>query len=244
MLTFHIAAPPDSAVAQRVQLALALHGVGVTVGPAATRPHLTVGCAGRGKLVLGDSLAMLELIDRLFAPRSAGNPAGRAARRQIVDQVLLAEDRLAAVIAARDGRDLDLAVYHLRESLRRIENGLAALPPTAPAGPGLLDCALAPLLWRLQVLDRRFAARLGVGLPGLHALAVRLLALPQVAAVLNRAAADRLVSHLRDSGAALADAEVWTIWDRAFAPQRAENKVLFAGQRTKVPSIGRSGAFR
>lgn len=241
MLRFHLAAPPDGALAQRVQLALALHGAAVCVRPAEGASCLTVLCTGQGKLVLRDGIAMLDLIWRLFGARLPTDPAQRAARRDLLEQVVLAEERLAAVMAARDARDLDLAVYHLRETLQRIGKGLGGL---TPAGLERTDVALAPLLWRLQVLDGRFGSQLGVGLPVLRAHAARLLAVPQVADLLDRAAAARLVARVRDSGAALADSEVWTIWDRAFAPQKMENKVLFAGARTKVPSIGRSGAFR
>lgn len=237
MLGFHLAAPPDGALAQRVQLALALHGVAVCLRPAEGAECLTVVCAGQGKLVLRDGIAMLDLIWRLFGARLPADPW----QRDLLEQVLLAEERLAAVMAAQDARDLDLAVYHLRETLQRIGEGLGRL---TPAGLQRVDVALAPLLWRLQVLDGRFGSQLGAGLPVLRAHAARLLAVPQVAALLDGAAAARLVARVRGSGAALADAEVWTIWDRAFAPQKTENKVLFAGARTKVPSIGRSGALR
>lgn len=242
MLSFHLAAPPDGALAQRVQLALGLHGAALCLRPADGAARLTVVCAGQGKLVLRDGIAMLDLIWRLFGARLPTDPAQRAAQRDLLEQVVLAEERLAAVMVARDARDLDLAVYHLRETLKRIGKGLGGLTPAA--GLERTDVALAPLLWRLQVLDGGFGSQLGAGLPVLRVHAARLLAVPQVADLLDRAAAARLVARVRDSGAALADAEVWTVWDRAFAPRKMENKVLFAGARTKVPSIGRSGAFR
>lgn len=249
---FHMAAPPDSAVAQRVQMALALRGAVAEV--TALRPQnglagqgrLTCRVAGQGCVVLHDGAAMLELVEDLFpeAPLHPADPALRAQHRELIGKVLAAHDSLATVLAARDPRDLDLAIFRLRDALRPLDDLPAARRAEAPPALSNLSIALAPLLWRLQVIDGAFQARLGAGLLRIRHQVQGLLQHPQIATVLDQAAAARLVARIRDSGAAVANPESWSVWDRAFASAGAENKLLSGGQRTKVPSIGSFDALR
>lgn len=258
---FHIAAPPDCAVAQRIELALSLRGV--TLEMTTLRPHNGVAGQGRltyrapaqatgqafakGSLVLHDSVAMLELVEDLFPdhPLHPADPVLRAHHRDLIGRILVAHQSLAAVTSAQDPRDLDLAIYRLRDLLCPLDEALELPRQDRPQGPlSNLSIALAPLLWRLRVIDQHFQAKLGAGLPRLRAQAEVLLAHPAIAAVLDQAAAARLVARLTDSGPALAGQSLSDLWDRAFVSAGAENKLLSGGSRTKVPSIGRRDAFR
>lgn len=251
-LHFHIAAPADCAVVQQMRLALALRGAvpEVTVLPddpgAAGKARLTCRARGLGVVVLHDAVAMLELVEDRFPdrPLHPADPLVRARHRELIGKVLAAHGSLGAVLAAPDPRDLDLAVYRLRDRLRAIADGLEPVRPTQPFPLTNLALALAPLLWRLQVIDRNFGAMLGLGLPRLPEVADSLLVNPVVATVLDGAAAARLVARLQGGNMALGRIETSALWDRAFVAARAKNKLLPAGQRTKVPSIGRPAALR
>ena len=228
---FHIAASQDCAVAQRLQLALSLRGVVPEV--TALRPNngvsgltrLSYRGAGRGNLILYDSLAMLELVEDLFPdqPLHPADPALRAHHREMIGRILVAHQGLAAVMAARDPRGLDLAIYRLRDQLRPIDEQLEPPRPKGPLVLSNLSIAMAPLLWRLRVIDGGFLAGLGAGLLRLRACADQLLADPAVTAVLDDAAASRFVARIKDSGSALTSTDLSSVWDRAFASAKPEN---------------------
>ncbi len=249
---FHLAASPDCAIAQRVQLALLLRGAapevtGLRMNTGASgKSRLTYRAAGQAALVLHDGLAMLELIEDLFPdlPLHPADPVARARHREVIGKILVAHDNLSAVLAARDPRDLDLAIYRLREILRGIEDALEPVRSGRPSPLTNLDICLVPLVWRLRVIDRGFLAGLGAGLPRLRDHADWLLADPAVVSVLDDASATCLLARIKESGAALACPDISSVWERAFASVKPENKLLQREQRTKVPSIGRPDALR
>ncbi|WP_295048276.1 hypothetical protein [uncultured Paracoccus sp.] len=126
---------------------------------------------------------------------------------------MAAARHLDRVMAARNARDLDLAVHQLRSALLQIQrqSGLNV-------GPGLRDAALAPVLWRMAVLDRAFGSYLGIGLDRLAQRAEKLLARHDGGRVLTQASARQLVASLRDAGAFIARPEARCDWSRALGP--------------------------
>ncbi|WEF25602.1 hypothetical protein [Paracoccus sp. S3-43] len=120
---------------------------------------------------------------------------------------------LDQVMAARNPRDLDLAIHQLRTALLRIlrRSGLNV-------GPDLRDAALAPVLWRMAVLDRAFGSYLGIGLDPLARRAALLLARHDGGRILGETAARQLVDSLRAEGAFIARPEARCDWSRALGP--------------------------
>lgn len=118
---------------------------------------------------------------------------------------------LAEVMAAANPRDLDLAVHQLRTVLDRIQR------QTDPAtGPDPRDAALAPVLWRMAVLDGAFEACLGIGFEQLARRVGRLIILHDLGP--GRDAARCLVSTLVETGAFIAQPEARHDWSRALGP--------------------------
>ncbi|WP_017999523.1 hypothetical protein [Paracoccus sp. N5] len=170
---FRISGSPLCPAAQRAGLALALRGRDFRPLRSPGKIRLLIGQGSGLVLAIESPVAMLELIEDLHSgqPLHPAEPALRARHRQLIAATDAAQQALAAVLAARNLRDLDLAVFPLRQRLLGIEAELQALPE---GGGSNLDIALAPLVWRLAVLDRRRGLHLGDGLPG----AARRLALP------------------------------------------------------------------
>lgn len=214
---FHLLAPRLSPVAQRVALALSARGTALEWQAPPARDCdaviLTV-FTGKGQATaLHDLPAMIELIEDLHPeqPLHPRDPDQRALHRELIAATLRAEARLAVLVTARNHRDLDLAHHFLHQTLRPLERGMEAA--TAPARPRLcnLDVVLAPLLWRITVLDAACGTYLAAQIPRLAAFAQDLLRQPPVAALLDEGAAEALVAALRRSRAALcADTVDWS----------------------------------
>lgn len=157
---------------------------------------------------------MLDLIEEMhpFGPLLPADPEARSAVRAVAGLGLDLRRRLSAVTRALDSTDHDMAVYRLREGLRRIEARL----PAVPDAPSLdrAGAALAPTLWRLRVLDVRCETFLLTGFPRLSAWAASLAEHPNLLTALGP---DPEVSYLgilaRRGGAltAVTDAATWRL---------------------------------
>lgn len=193
-----LAARQDSPVTQRLRLALTLRGLPADPDEAA-RMRAAILHQGGDSAGLSDQLALIDLIDSLYPDRPL-YPVDRRARsrqRDLIRQALHCHERLDRITAAHNPRDLDLAVHGFRQSLGPLDAGLAG----ADAVPGNPDVVLAPLLWRVRLLDLHCKAWLAVGFDHVAARTDHLLALDAVTTVLDRFAARRFLAGLdRDSG--------------------------------------------
>ncbi|MCV2447705.1 hypothetical protein [Paracoccus sp. DMF] len=216
---FRISGSPLCPAAQRAGLALALRGRDFASLRSPGKTRLLIRQAPGLVLAIESPVAMLELIEDLHPgqPLHPAEPALRARHRQLIASADAAQQALAAVLTARNLRDLDLAVFALRQRLLGIEAELQALPEGECSN---LDIALAPLLWRLAVLDRRHGLHLGDGLPGAARRLALLLARPEARRVLSLAAGRAFLDELAAQGAVVALAV--EDWDRCFdgAPGR------------------------
>lgn len=226
---FRMTAEAGCPVGQRAALALACRSKlldwPATDGPAPGTSCLRVLRAGRPVVTLYDSLAMIELIEDLHPdqPLHPADPEVRASHRALMALALRGQQRLALVTRAADPGDHDIAMHFLSNVLRRIE---AALPATDEAGgPSNLDIVLAPLLWRIIVLDRAFGSHIGIGLPQCMARACRLLARPEIGRHLNAAAAEAYVASVTCRGAVIAARHGLAHWMRALGPEGGEERL-------------------
>ncbi len=194
---------------------------------------------GGPSLALDDSAAILNALPAQDAP---GSDAPPDTRLRIAAGVIRALKRLDELDPNAFPADLDLVIYALRQELRPLD-ALAAGAVAAQSGSEPRDTALllAPLLWRLGLLDRHFHLFLLSGLPGLAALHVRLLTQPPVAAFFDADKARRFLAGLKRSHP---DRPGPTDWSRALGAGGQEKSLLSSGQRRKFPSIGSNGHIR
>ncbi|UFM64631.1 hypothetical protein LOS78_13180 [Paracoccus sp. MA] len=216
---FRIIGPEGCPVAQRAALALVLRGQRINwlVG---ARARLVVEQANGVVMAIEDGLAMIELIEDLHPDRRLhpANPELRASHREIMGGALRAQGALAAVIAARNLRDLDIAVHDLRNRLARIEHALPDGDPNPPLAN--LDVALLPLLWRIALLDLRHDTHLADGMPRCNRRLAAALRHPAVRQVLDRGAGRRFLEEVARRGAVLALDDPGSEWERHFEPAR------------------------
>ncbi len=180
--------------------------------------RLTVAMSGQGGAGL----------DRLCVPQVYSDLLAAVARHATVDLrdpgaiqtegrrlalTAVAGSHLADAMDARNARDLDLAIHHLRSVLTRIDRQSAQI-----VTPDLRDAALAPVLWRMAVLDQGFDSNLCIGLDRLTRRAGALLARHDGGRILGAAARQRLIASLRDAGAYIAQADAQSGWARALGP--------------------------
>ncbi|MDQ7775079.1 MAG: hypothetical protein Q4615_03785 [Paracoccus aminovorans] len=212
---FRISGSALCPAAQRAGLALALRGLAFRPLPGPGPTRLLIEQAPGLVIAIESPVAMLELIEDLHPdlPLHPAEPALRARHRQLIAAADAAQAPMAAVTAARNLRDLDIAVFALRQRLLAIEAQLLQLPPEAGAGSNL-DIALAPLVWRLALLDRRHGLHLGDGLACAAARLARLLARPEARRVLSLGAGRAFLEALAARGAAVA--ALAEDWDRCF----------------------------
>lgn len=246
--SFHLAALADCPVGARVALALALAPRGTGLERSVLRSgtaRLTLHGTGRPPAMIEDPLAMIELIEDLHPdqPLHPRDPARRAQHRAAMVRTLRAEARLARVLAARDPRDLDLEVHHLRHDLRQLQDGLEPAP-TARQPLSNRDVVLAPLLWALALLDGAFQSHLLTGLERISFYGDWLSQQEEIGAELAPARAGRLLEAVSRSEAAIAGHATRPDWAAAVGPLGKENQLLPHSQTRKIPSIGRGAALR
>lgn len=242
---FRISGSPTCPAAQRAGLALVLRGGDFAQARGGGRTRLLIEQPQGLVLAIESPVAMLELIEDLHPhqPLHPADPALRARHRQLIAATDAAQGALAAVTAARNLRDLDIAVFALRQRLLGIEAELRHLPA---AGDSNLDIALAPLIWRLAVLDRRHGLHLGDDLPGAARRLARLLARPEARRVLSLAAGRAFLAEIAAQGAAVATA--CADWDRCFDGDPGRGVRPLRPNLRAVPQIAalpvRQAAFR
>lgn len=139
-----------------------------------------------------------------FTPHPGAGNGLLPARLPATTLAEAAAARLAAVTAARNPRDLDMAIYLLRDLLLRV-----LAEGASPSTTG----RLRPVLARMQALDRAFGTYLCCGLEPLVARS-RAAGGTGLAAPEARAYVTRIAS----SGAFLATPEAACDWSRALGP--------------------------
>ncbi|AXQ95716.1 hypothetical protein LV780_16820 [Cereibacter azotoformans] len=226
---YRMAAEAGCPVAQRAALALACRSKDLhwstADGLAPGTSCLSVHRAGRPVVTLYDSLAMIELIEDLHPdqPLHPADPEERASHRALMALALRGQQRLALVTRAAESGDYDIAMHFLSKVLHRIE---AALPATDHASrPSNLDIVLAPLLWRILVLDRAFGSYIGISLLRCKARARWLLGQPEIGRHLNDAAAEAYIASVARRGAVIAARHGLPYWMRALGPEGGEKRL-------------------
>lgn len=227
---FVIHASEDAPDGQRAALALGPRGTAYRWQKAR---HSRLSVHHQGETVEADSaLAMIELIEQAHPdqPMHPRDPARLALHRELMEAAQSAERRLDSVLAAEGAGDLDLALHFLFRSLEKIEEGIEP-PPRADRQPiSNLDVMLAPLLWRIVLLDRVALTFILATLPRLGARARWLLNQIEVAEVFDTRATERFVAALRrnrpGSGGAGQDD-----WSRALGPAGRELRLVPAPRR-------------
>lgn len=126
-----------------------------------------------------DSLIALDVIDDLYSSHTLypADPLEKARMRDTVQWAVRAHARVDPVLTAQADNDLDIAVFFLRSLLQKLSDRLAGCPDTATSLTNA-DIALAPLLWRLGVLDATFNSYLLSGLEILSDHRARILSHP------------------------------------------------------------------
>lgn len=224
---FRILGPKGIPAVQRVTLALAPRGSDLEIStpplPAGMQPTFFVVRHGNDTTALTDEIEMVEMIEALhpdqpFHPR---DPDRLVSHRKLMAASLRAQGRLEALLSAQTTCDLDLAHHFLHEALLPLEHGLADRPLAARRTISNLDVMLAPLLWRMLLLDRFIGTHIASRLPRLHGWTMWLMQQDTVSAVLTDAAAHEFLDELRnESSAVICSPQI--DWNRAFVSQQSE----------------------
>ncbi|HEB94590.1 MAG TPA: stringent starvation protein A [Gammaproteobacteria bacterium] len=144
----------------RVRIVLAEKGINfdsVDVDPAspsedlmALNPYGTVPTLVDRDLVLYDSQVIMEYLDERFPhpPLMPVDPVSRAQSRMTLRRIQRDWDSLLGKIAG-SGKEKSKAVKELRESMTVVAPIFEQKPYFLSDDLSLLDCAVAPILWRL-----------------------------------------------------------------------------------------------
>lgn len=170
----------DDVYSHQVRIVLAEKGVNVDIIPAkkgmlpdelmTVNPYGTVPTLIDRELVLYEARIIMEYLDERFPhpPLLPVYPVARAETRKMMHRI--EQDWYVLYHRIHTGEAADEARQQLADSLSSLEPVFADKPFFLSEEHSLLDCALAPLLWRLPVL--------GVELPkeaeALHAYMQRL----------------------------------------------------------------------
>jgi RNA polymerase-associated protein len=152
----------DDIYSHQVRIVLAEKGVNVEImfaknGEApsdllAVNPYGTVPTLIDRDLVLYEARIIMEYLDERFPhpPLLPVYPVARAETRKMMHRI--EQDWYGLLQRINAGDDVDSARRHLQESLMSLEPVFADKPYFLSDEFSLLDCALAPLLWRLPQL--------------------------------------------------------------------------------------------
>ncbi len=209
-------------IAQRVLIAAALRGHPVTRRitsggePQSTtiEPTILTLHGRRAEVQVTDGLALVELVEDLFpdAPLHPRDPATRAVHRNLMAIAAEAQTRLSRAARDRQAQDLDLSLGNLEAQLGRLEARLVA-GDHAPGGlVANVDVVLAPLLWRLRILDEQAGTQLLQRFARLRDWSGWLAEQPELRDILTAEAADLYFAVLHARRALIVDAEVSLAW--------------------------------
>ena len=153
---------PDDVYSHQVRIVLAEKGVNVDImsvknGEApkdllAVNPYGTVPTLIDRELVLYEARIIMEYLDERFPhpPLLPVYPVARAETRKMMHRI--EQDWYCLLLRINAGKDVESAREQLLESLMSLEPVFADKPYFLSEEFSLLDCALAPLLWRLPRL--------------------------------------------------------------------------------------------
>lgn len=146
----------------QVRIVLAEKGVNVDIHPVdvtalpeeltAVNPYGSVPTLLDRELVLFEARIIMEYLDERFPhpPLLPVYPVARAETRKMMHRIEVDWYRLVANI--NNGIEVELSRQHLLESLVALEPLFGDKPFFLSEEFSLLDCVLAPLLWRLPIL--------------------------------------------------------------------------------------------
>ncbi|MCC5013449.1 stringent starvation protein SspA [Legionella sp. 31fI33] len=170
----------DDIYSHQVRIVLAEKGVNVEIlhakqGEApnelvAVNPYGTIPTLLDRELVLYEARIIMEYLDERFPhpPLLPVYPVARAETRKMMHRI--EQDWYYLLQRIKAGVDQEQARTHLFDSLVSLEPIFADKPYFLSDEFSLLDCALAPLLWRLPQLGIEIPAKM----KGLHAYMQRL----------------------------------------------------------------------
>ncbi|WP_232845125.1 LbetaH domain-containing protein [Paracoccus onubensis] len=187
-------AAPGCLTAQRTGLAMALCGRPARPGTG-THTELRLTSPFRQELVIREPLAILALLDELCpGTLFSSDPAQRARQQKLIAHAVIADAHLAEVTRAANHRDLDIAIHLLRDTMLRIERCFSDRGPMPVLDAQ--DAVIAPLIWRMMLLDQHHHTHLCLGLDRAVAHAARMSRLPGTDLVLDKDAAGCFLGQL------------------------------------------------
>ena len=164
---------PRDHYSHRVRMVLCEKGVSVDVvdvdplqiseNLSEVNPYGTLPTLLDRELVLYKSTVIMEYLDERFPhpPLLPVYPVARAQCRLLMHRIELDWSKRVDVLMAGRGREtaMDKARKELRESLAAIAPVFAERPFFMNEDFTLVDCFVAPILWRLNALDLKMSAR-------------------------------------------------------------------------------------
>ncbi|KTD17533.1 stringent starvation protein SspA [Legionella jordanis] len=165
----------DDIYSHQVRIVLAEKGVNVEILPAkqgeapndllVVNPYGTVPTLLDRELVLYEARIIMEYLDERFPhpPLLPVYPVARAETRKMMHRI--EQDWYCLLENIKLGSNVEQSRQYLTESLLNLEPVFADKPYFLSDEFSLLDCALAPLLWRLPQLGIEIPAKF----KGLHA---------------------------------------------------------------------------
>ena len=164
---------PRDHYSHRVRMVLCEKGVSVAVvdvdplqiseNLSEVNPYGTLPTLLDRELVLYKSTVIMEYLDERFPhpPLLPVYPVARAQCRLLMHRIELDWSKRVDVLLAGRGREtaMDKARKELRESLAAIAPVFADRPFFMNEEFTLVDCFVAPILWRLNALDLKMSAR-------------------------------------------------------------------------------------
>ena len=164
---------PRDHYSHRVRMVLCEKGVSVDVvdvdplqiseNLSEVNPYGTLPTLLDRELVLYKSTVIMEYLDERFPhpPLLPVYPVARAQCRLLMHRIELDWSKRVDVLMAGRGREtaMDKARKELRESLAAIAPVFADRPFFMNEDFTLVDCFVAPILWRLNALDLKLSAR-------------------------------------------------------------------------------------
>ena len=124
-------------------------------------PYGTVPTLVDRELALYNSLIIMEYLDERYPHPSLMpvDPVNRARTRLFLHRVEADWYSTLDKLASRSGRELDLARKHMVESLTTVAPIFQQKPYFMSDEFSMVDCSVAPVLWRLDAYDVKLSAQ-------------------------------------------------------------------------------------